>query len=212
MSSSPSHHLWNEDPLAQDALHGLPGVMAWIRTLPEQRQRQLCAAILEGDEDLPKVVERLAGVLENPETLPTQRAAILSSLEKCLFPDRSVAPRQVGNSQQDDFIRRLRQWMARRGLTQQELAEKLQITQPAISQLLNRKRRPQKQTILALAQALRIDPAELWPELEVAEMLDAVAEFQEDGELSEAEAAALRDPGRKTRPRGDDGPLPMTRR
>jgi len=53
--------------------------------------------------------------------------------------------------------------MARRGMTQEALAAKLGVGQPAISNMLNRQCRPQRRTVLRLAQALGISPEELWP-------------------------------------------------
>jgi hypothetical protein len=60
--------------------------------------------------------------------------------------------------------------------------------------MLNRRCRPQKETIRRLAEALQVQPQELWPDLHVVDMLDAVADFQEnDRVMTEAEAKALRE-------------------
>ena len=92
------------------------------------------------------------------------------------------------------FADRLRELMTTKCVTQQELSNRIGCSQPAISQMLNRKCRPQKNTIFKLAEALQVQPRELWPDLEVADMLDAVAGFQkEDRVMTEAEAKALRD-------------------
>jgi len=48
-------------------------------------------------------------------------------------------------------------------MTQEALAAKLGVGQPAISNMLNRQCRPQRRTVLRLAQALGISPEELWP-------------------------------------------------
>ncbi len=86
-------------------------------------------------------------------------------------------------------------------------------SQPAISQMLNRNCRPQKKTILRLAQALDVLPQELWPDLEVADLLDAVASFQQDDYvMTEAEAESLRKPERRNAPKVPVGSLPARRR
>jgi transcriptional regulator with XRE-family HTH domain len=88
--------------------------------------------------------------------------------------------------------------MTEKCVTQQELAQRIGCSQPAVSQMLNRSCRPQKKTILKLAEALNVRPQELWPDLEVADMLDAVASFQqEEYAMTEAEAEALRETSRR---------------
>ena len=99
--------------------------------------------------------------------------------------------------QETAFADRLHELMELKRVTQQELSNRVGCSQPAISQMLNRKCRPQKKTILKLAEALQVQPQELWPDIEVAEMLDAVASFeQEDHVMTDAEANALGDPAR----------------
>ncbi len=68
--------------------------------------------------------------------------------------------------------------------------------------MLNRTCRPQKKTIVKLAEALNVQPSDLWPDIEVAEMLDAVASFQQDDYvMMEAEARALGDTSQPNRPK-----------
>ena len=74
--------------------------------------------------------------------------------------------------------------------------------------MLNRKCRPQKRTLLKVADALGVRPQELWPDLEVAEMLDAVASFQQDDYvMTEAEAEALKDSSKRNPPKIPVRPL-----
>ena len=71
----------------------------------------------------------------------------------------------------------------------------------------------QKKTILKLAEALNIQPQELWPDLEVADMLDAVASFQQDDYvMTEAEAESLRNSNRRNAPKIPVRSLPARRR
>ena len=54
---------------------------------------------------------------------------------------------------------------------------------------------------------------DLWPDIEVAEMLDAVASFQRDDYvMTEAEARALSDTSQPNRPRIQAKSLPTRRR
>ena len=115
--------------------------------------------------------------------------------------------------QEAGFADRLRELMTVKCVTQEELSNRVGCSQPAISQMLNRKCRPQKKTILRLAEALQVQPQELWPDLEVAEMLDAVADFQQDDHvMTEAEAKALRDTASRNAPKIPVRPLPARQR
>ena len=79
--------------------------------------------------------------------------------------------------------------------------------------MLNRSCRPQKKTILKLAEALNVQARDLWPDIDVAEMLDAVASFQHDDYvMTEAEARALSDTSRRNRPKIQAKSLPIRRR
>src|SRR5690242_20119616 len=62
------------------------------------------------------------------------------------------------------FAERLRELMEAKGMTQAELADKLGIGQPAISMMLNRACRPQRKTVIDIAQALEVPPEDLWPD------------------------------------------------
>jgi len=120
---------------------------------------------------------------------------------------------QKMDAQEADFAERLRKLMADKCVTQQELAERVGCSQPAVSQMLNRKCRPQKKTILKLAEALHVPPEDLWPDLEVAEMLDAVASFQQDDYvMTDAEAKALRDTANRNVPKIPIRSLPARQR
>jgi hypothetical protein len=57
--------------------------------------------------------------------------------------------------------------------------------------MLARKSRPQRKTILKMATALNVEPTLLWPDLEVAAILDSTAEFINDCELTQVQADAL---------------------
>ncbi len=81
--------------------------------------------------------------------------------------------------------------MNEKNITQEELAERIGCTQSAISKMLSRNARPHRKTIFKLAQALGIAPTDLWPQLEVAAILESVADFFEDRELTDQQAKAL---------------------
>ncbi len=96
------------------------------------------------------------------------------------------------DTQEAKFADRLKELMKARAITQSQLASRIGCSQPAISQMLNRQCRPQRSTILNLAAALDVEPHELWPNLDVTDILDTVAAVQEDSEMSATEADAIR--------------------
>ncbi len=94
--------------------------------------------------------------------------------------------------QESAFWHKLDEFMKAKAITQTQLASRMGLTQPAVSQMLNRRCRPQRATILKFAEALCVNPVELWPDLETADILDTVAAVQEVQEMSSAEGAAMR--------------------
>jgi transcriptional regulator with XRE-family HTH domain len=134
----------------------------------------------------------MVSVVEDSRATPLERRHALAAIADALSLEQDGEGQD--GSQQAAFADRLRELMAAKCVTQQELSERVGCSQPAISQILNRKCRPQKKTVLKLAEALQVQPQELWPDVEVAEMLDAAADFQQDDYvMTEAEAKALRD-------------------
>jgi len=63
------------------------------------------------------------------------------------------------------FVERVQSLMDQKGLSQVELANRMGVTQPAVSNLLKRHGRPQRRTIARIAEALNVHPKELWPGL-----------------------------------------------
>jgi len=113
------------------------------------------------------------------------------------------------NTQEATFAQRLRELMEAKRISQQELADRVQCSQPAISQMLNRACRPQKKTILNLAEALNVQPRDLWPDIDVAEALDAVASFQQpEYVMTSPEAEALADTSKRNSPKVRPRSLP----
>ncbi len=95
------------------------------------------------------------------------------------------------DEEEDSFALRLRKLMDDGSITQEELAKRIGVGQPAISNMLNRNCRPQKKTIMKLATALNVSPTVLWPGIEVQQILDAIDRVQDDQVMSAAEAEAL---------------------
>jgi lambda repressor-like predicted transcriptional regulator len=63
------------------------------------------------------------------------------------------------------FAERLRAVMTDKNIKQEQLAEKIGVGQPAIAMMLQRTCRPQKRTVVRMAEALGVTPEELWPNI-----------------------------------------------
>jgi transcriptional regulator with XRE-family HTH domain len=176
-------------------------------------EQEFLRAYLECSDEVQQAVRDMFRVLEEPLTSEEQRQMALSTIADALFRNphkgeygmdvaeseaeaAAVEPRLQGIVKQMDeeeasFAQRLRKLMEERCITQEELAERIGVGQPAVSNMLNRNCRPQKKTIMKLATALNVSSTVLWPGVEVQRILDAIDRVQEDQVMSATEAEAL---------------------
>ncbi len=143
-------------------------------------------ALAECDEDLREEAIGLFKQLNSSELDEGERYSTLALLAEILFPNvdarglpgldledaegiaKDISPevRDVlarMDQEEATFAERLRSLIEKKGITQEELAQKMGIGQPAISMMLQRNCRPQKRTVVRLAEAFGVPPEELWP-------------------------------------------------
>jgi transcriptional regulator with XRE-family HTH domain len=191
-------------------------ILRLILSLRGPQQQAFISALQECGEQLRTDAERLMAIVDDPMSLPGQRGRAWNTLldQFHLLPDdegrygMDLARSEAGaaerfpmlareveqmDSQEALFSDRLRQIMKDKNITQQQLAERIECSQPAISQMLNRKCRPQRKTLDKIASALSVDVLELWPDLEIVHYMDEIAATESDGYvMSESEASGLR--------------------
>ena len=150
------------------------------------RAAKLIGAYLECSDAVQAGIRDMIAILNDPSTDRDDREMAIATLADAVFP--SLHKGQLGvdleESERDEaaedarlrqmvqrmdaeeaaFAERLRSLMAQRHITQGQLAARIGVGQPAISNMLNRQCRPQRRTVLRLAEALEVEPAELWPE------------------------------------------------
>ncbi|MBM3953788.1 MAG: helix-turn-helix transcriptional regulator [Planctomycetes bacterium] len=192
--------------------------------------------LLECSDDVRKVALEMLGVLNDPSLTPAEKQRAGMTLADALFPrsdecgeygmdlqasESGAASRfpalanevQKMKSQEAAFAERLSKLMHAKCISQTELAKLIGCSQPAISQMLNRKCRPQKRTIFKLASAMNVSASELWPDIELSSMLDAISAAQvDDTPMSEAEAKALDENAPRNRPTARPQTLPKRTR
>ena len=202
------------DPLRDNSNTAL---LRLILSLRGPQQQAFISAVLECSEQLRLDAERLMAIVDDPNSLPGERGRAWNTLldQFHLLPDdegrygMDLARSETGaaqrfpllasevekmDSQEALFADRLRQIMKDKNITQQQLAARIECSQPAISQMLNRKCRPQRKTLDKIASALSVDVLELWPDLEIVNYMDEIAAAESDGYvMSESEASGLRD-------------------
>ena len=184
-------------------------------------KREFLQRYLGCSDEVQSVVRSMFAVLESQDVTEVDRKRAINTIADSLFlnpidghgsygydlerverdaadshPDsrrRPVIGKRLDqlDSQEAAFAQRLRETLKQKNIKQEELAKRLGCSQSAISKMLNRQSRPQRNTILKMATALDVSPTDLWPDLEVAVILDTIAEFAEEGELTEAQAAAI---------------------
>jgi lambda repressor-like predicted transcriptional regulator len=150
---------------------GLPLLMAYLECSPELQQHaikliQTITATETDDEDREFACITLADVLFPNTHEGDQKLGLdMSDVERLArqHPDTNGVLDEM-DKEESVFSDRLLQAMESKGMTQAELAEKIGIGQPAISMMLSRDCRPQKRTLIKLADALGITPTDLWPE------------------------------------------------
>jgi len=148
---------------------------------------QVHAALKECSPELQQGARELLEDLASGELDYYERASTIALLSEMLFPNADpedqlpgldvdkaemLAPEQNSEArsvlqrmdrEEATFATKVVEYMAVRGMTQTELAEKVGIGQSAVSMILNRDCRPQMNTVHRFAKALRVEPADLWP-------------------------------------------------
>jgi lambda repressor-like predicted transcriptional regulator len=147
---------------------------------------QVFQAYMECSEDVQGVIRDMAEIVNDPSSTEDEKLMACATIGAALFPshngghlgvDLEEAERvELHRSRQLEeihaamdleevhFADRVQNLMKARDITQADLAEACEIGQPAISNLLSRRSRPQRRTVDKIAKALGVSPDEIWPE------------------------------------------------
>ncbi len=146
---------------------------------------KLLHSYLECSDKIQVGIRKMLAIINDPETDEDDRVMTLHTLADALFPNfhdgklgMDLAESEVlGASVSEEtrhvleemdreeliFAERLSAAMKDKGLSQEALAKMVGVGQPAISNMLNRHARPQRATVKRFAEALAIEPSQLWP-------------------------------------------------
>lgn len=146
-------------------------------------------AYLECSNEIQAGIRGMLEILNDPNTDEDDRDRTLITLADALFPNPHDGrlgmdleeSEKLGagyseemrttveeiDREEETFATRLRNVMDEQGVTQEELATRIGVGQPAISNMLNRQCRPQRRTVLRLAESLGVLPQDLWPDIAI---------------------------------------------
>lgn len=148
--------------------------------------RPIVQALMECSDDLQHHAIKLLKTIIDPQMDDDDRFGACALLADVLFPNPAIDGfigidlkecEAQGSShnqetrdaiiemdqEEESFSSRLAHIMEERKITQEELATKIGVGQPAISMMLNRDCRPQRKTVFRLAEAIGVTPNDLWP-------------------------------------------------
>ena len=126
-----------------------------------------------------EVVDEMTEILVDAEATEDDRLMASTTIIEAIFPGVSVDMLEDSSNgmqsstaakvrtelaaEEANFADRLRAIMEAKGISQEQLALMTAVGQPAISNMLKRQCRPQRRTIVRLAQALEVAESDLWP-------------------------------------------------
>ena len=138
-------------------------------------------AYQECSTEIQRIVDDMVQIIVSPDSTEDEREHATDAVIEALFPSLTVdavshfnnarhspefkAASDELDEQERHFAETVKRLLEERGLTQQGLADKTGVTQPAISNILTRQCRPQQRTVLRFAEALGVEPEQLWPSL-----------------------------------------------
>jgi len=123
----------------------------------------MCAICASDDADEDQKRRAMHTIIE--ALFPSLAVDLLECVERVRSLPESQAYEKELDAQEATFAERLKGAMDAKGWTQEKLAERTGVGQPAISNMLNRQCRPQTRTVLRLAEAMGIPPENLWPDM-----------------------------------------------
>jgi len=156
-----------------------------IQKLEALQGARFLQAYVECSDAIQDGIREMLDIVVDPEVDEDDRDMALFTLADALFPnphegklgmdleesermgaEHSEEMRQAVEEMEREeatFSERLRDLMHQQGMTQESLAKKAGMGQPAVSNILNRQCRAQERTVLRFAEALDVTPEELWP-------------------------------------------------
>lgn len=143
---------------------------------------RLLQAFVECSREMQEVALEMSEIVGDESATEDERAVAFDAMMQALFPGTSTdvlekyqqlmkSPSAAESAaalrtEERTFADRVRVEMKKKNVTQEQLAKAANISQPAVSNILNRRCRPQRKTVTRFAELLGLSPQDLWPEFE----------------------------------------------
>jgi lambda repressor-like predicted transcriptional regulator len=137
---------------------------AFVECSPEIQDVVLEMVTIISDNDSDYDEKQLAADAMMQALFPGTSADVLEMYRQRLSSPEAEKAAAALRAEEQSFADRVRALMKEKNVTQETLAESAGITQPAVSNILNRRCRPQRRTVARFAEALGVSVVELWPE------------------------------------------------
>lgn len=140
---------------------------------------QIKNAFDQVDPEIKESITELTEICNAADATADEKQRALLTIVEALFPSlatdfydscqnvrqsaSAVAHREQMALEEADFASRVEAIMREQEITQDELSTRIGVSQPAISNLLARKCRPQRRTVAKIAAALGVPPVDIWP-------------------------------------------------
>jgi len=143
------------------------------------RFAKLLSALNECTPETQTIVREMAKIISNPEATDDDRTHATDVILEALFPslmqdfvefdgeclrmsDKAQQAKSRLEKEEESFSDKLRTLMEKHDMSEKKLAELTGVGQPAISNMLNRRCRPQRRTIARFAEVFGVHPEDLW--------------------------------------------------
>lgn len=140
---------------------------------------EIASAYDHCDAVIREVVDDMKSIFLDDAATEDEKKRAVYTIVEALFPELSaevaaadaaarrspeaLAREKAMDAEEAAFASNLQRLMQERGLTQEQLGERVGVGQAAISNMLARRCRPQRKTVAKFASALGVAPSELWP-------------------------------------------------
>lgn len=137
-------------------------------------------AFVECNREMQGIVAEMSAIVGDDAASEDDRIVAFDAMVEALFPgtttdvlekyhDKLKSPEAAQaaaslRAEERAFADAVRNLMLKKNITQEQLAKAAGIGQPAVSNILARRCRPQRRTVARFAEAFGVSPAELWPE------------------------------------------------
>ena len=140
---------------------------------------EIKAAFEQCDDEIKEAVVDMQAIYSDEQSTEDEKRRALYTIVEALFPSlmadfvgfcesvrtsKSALDRSREMAEEEaSFAARLEQLLRQKNMTQDRLATLIGVGQPAIANMIKRQCRPQRRTIIRIAEALGVEPQALWP-------------------------------------------------